>query len=343
MKEDFAFYYPGQYWRDPDWVKNLILFFDGIAMLIPEYMSDHGNFEDYPIVASLKEHGLFRVIRPEESIGKEETADLAKALSEVIASGGLDHLTKESRQDVDRSSFGSLSMSRLGYYGDEALAKSIVEELKARGLASESEDGVSIPMHRSVRTLILVLLAQILKSKGEGMGLTLSPATDQWRLIEALNEVVSTPDVPASSIGDIVSFDMSMVGVDLAGVPIDEVLDFRNQNYSQHRKYSLGVRSFARELSLMPTEERQVAFEQRQEELDDVAREIRSANRKAWGRPVSFAISLAGAAWTLQSGEPTGASIAAAGGVAGFLFSRADRSQEGGVYSYLFSARRSLH
>ena len=312
-------------------------------MLIPEYMSDHGKFEDYPIVASLKEHGLFRVIRPEESIGKEETADLAKALSEVIASGVLDNLTKKARQDANRSSFGSLSMSRLGYYGDEKLAESIVEELKARGLAGESEDGVSIPMHMTVRTLILVLLAQILKSKGEGMGLTLSPATDHWRLVDALNEIISTPDVPASSIGDIVSFDMSMVGVDLASVPIDEVLDFRNQNYSQHRRYSHAVRSFARELSLMPTEERQVAFEQRQEELDDVAREIRNANRKAWGRSISFAISLAGAAWTLQSGELTGASIAAAGGIAGFLFSRVDRSQEGGVYSYLFSARRSLY
>ena len=115
------------------------------------------------------------------------------------------------------------------------------------------------------------------------MGITLSPTTDQWRLVKALNEIISGSETPAASIGDIVSFDMSMVGVDLAGVPMDEVLDFRNQNYSQHRKYSLSVRSFARELSLMPTEERQTVFEQRQEELNEVAREIRNANRKAWG------------------------------------------------------------
>ena len=343
MTQDVAFYYPGQYWRDADWIKNLILFFDGVAMLIPEYMSDHGRFEDYPIVASLREHGLFHVIRPEKSIGREETEELAKALAEVIASGGLDHLTKESRQGADSSSFGTLSMSRLGYYGDERLAESIVQELRTRGLARDSEDGVSIPIHMTVRALILVLLAQILRSKGESMGLTLSPATDQWRLVEALNELVSTPESSTPSIGDIVTFDMSMIGVDLAGVPIDEVLDFRNQHYSQHRKYSLSVRSFARELSLMPLEERQTVFEQRQEELDDAARAIRSANRKAWGRPISFAIGLAGAAWTLQSGEPTGAAIAATGGVAGFLFSRADKSQEGDVYSYLFSARRSLY
>ena len=89
MKRDVAFYYPGQYWLDVDWIKNLILFFDGVAMLIPEYMSDHGSFEDYPVIASLKEHGLFDVVRPEESIGKEETEELAKSLAEIIASGGL--------------------------------------------------------------------------------------------------------------------------------------------------------------------------------------------------------------------------------------------------------------
>ena len=119
MNQDVAFYYPGQYWSNADWIKNLILFFDGVAMLVPEYMSDHGSVEDYPIVASLKEHGLFHVVHPEESIGKEDTKELATALAEIIDSGGLDHLTKESSHTGGRSSFGSLSMSRLGYSGDE--------------------------------------------------------------------------------------------------------------------------------------------------------------------------------------------------------------------------------
>ena len=35
MKPDIAFYYPGQYWGDPDWAKNLVLFFDGIGMRYP--------------------------------------------------------------------------------------------------------------------------------------------------------------------------------------------------------------------------------------------------------------------------------------------------------------------
>ena len=340
MKPDVAFYYPGQYWLDPDWAKNLILFFDGIAMLIPKYMEDYGSFDDYPIISSLKDQGLFHVIRPEENVGAEETKVLAKALVEIIDSGRLDHLTKASHKDVERSSFGSLSMSRLGYSGSEKLAESIFQELKTRGLAEDSEDGVSIPMHSTVRTLILVLLAQILRSKGDDMGLTLSPATDQPMLVDALHDIILNPDVSSPSIGDIVSFDMAKVGVDLRSVPMEEILDFRQQNYSQHRDYSLMVRKFARELSLMPLEERQAVFAQRQEELDEAARRLKKLNRMAWKKPVSFGISLAGAAWTYYSGNPIGAAIALAGAAVGML---PDQSDEVGVYSYLISAQQTLH
>ena len=335
MKPEVAFYYPGQYWYDADWIKNLILFFDGIAMLIPTHMEDHGRFDDYPIISALKDHELFHVIRPEESVGAKETAVLAEALVEIIASGRLAKLT-----DAKRSSFGSLSRSRLGYYGDAKLADFIFQKLKARGLANDSEDGVTIPIHRTVRALILVLLAQILRPRGADMGLTLSPATDQRKLVSALQEILSKPDASSPSLGDIVSFDMAMVGVDLGDVPMEEILDFRQKNYSQHRDYSLAVRKFARELSLMPPEERQAAFEQRQEALDDAARDLKKLNRTAWKKPMSFGISLAGAAWTYHSGDPIGAAIAGAGAMYGVL---PDKSNEVGVYSYLISAHQTRY
>lgn len=340
MKPEIAFYYPGQYWLNADWIKNLVLFFDGVAMLIPNYMEDHGRFDDSPIVYSLKEHGLFHVIRPELSVGSEETELLARSLVDIIASGRLEHLTRASNQNVNRSSFGSLSMSRLGFHGDPELAEFMFQELKERGLASDSEDGVSIPMHGTVRALILVLLAQILRHKGAGMGLTLSPATDQWRLVQALSEIIEGRDDSSPSIGEIVSFDMAMIGVDLGGVPIEEVLDFRQQHYSQHRNYSLSVRKFARELSLMPVEERYLSLEQRQEELDEAARALRKLGWKTWRKPVSFAISFAGATWTYYSGDSLGALIAGAAAAIGALPAHENQVS---VYSYLFSARQSLN
>ncbi len=337
MKPDFAFYYPGQYWLDADWIKNLILFFDGVAMLIPEYMEDHGRFADLPIVYSLREHNLFHVIRPEMSVGSEETELLASALVDIIASGRLEFLTTARDENVESFSFGSLSMSRLGFHGDPELARFMLEELKERGLASDSEDGKSIPMHRTVRALILVLLAQILKYKGADMGLTLSPATDQWRLVEALSEIMNDPEDSSPSLGEIVSFDMAMVGVDLGGVPIEEILNFRQQHYTQYRDYSLSVRNFARELSLMPEEERRLSFEQRQEQLDEVAQSLRRLGRAAWKKPVSFSLGLVGAVCSLVGENIMGSVLNLASTLLG---NQPANENEIGVYSYLFSAPR---
>jgi len=93
-------------------------------MLIPEYMADHLGFDDETIISGLKNHNLFHVIRPEEVVDAKATEALTQALIEIITSGRLDHLT-----DAQQSDFGSLSLSRLGYYGDEELADSIFQEL----------------------------------------------------------------------------------------------------------------------------------------------------------------------------------------------------------------------
>lgn len=337
MKPDVAFYYPGQYWYDVDWAKNLICFFDGIAMLIPEYMEDHLRFDDQAIISSLKEHDLFRVIRPEEVVDAEATETLADALVEIINSGRLDHLTEASDKETRQSAFGSLSMSRLGYYGDKDLADSIFQKLKSRGLAKDSRDGVSIPMHTTVRSLILVLLAQILRPKGESMGLTLSPATDQKQVVNALSEIILKPDSSSPSVGDVVSFDMTMVGVDLGKVPMDEILDFRKQNYHQHRDYIQSIRDFVRELSCIPSDERTVKFEQRQEKLEDLSNGLRKIYRGSWKKRITFSIGLIGAVWAYQTADPITALLSAASTVVGMT---PDKPKEVDVYSYLFSAKR---
>ena len=51
-----------------------------------------------------------------------------------------------------------------------------------------------------------------------------------------------------------VDFDLTTVTVDLASVPLDEVLDFRQQNLEAHKRYMMSVRKFAMALSHMPEE-----------------------------------------------------------------------------------------
>ena len=131
---ELAFYYPNPMWSYGDWIKNLVLFFDGIALLVPKYMRRRPEEIDPAIVAGLKQHGLLEIIEPEKAVDKTATEKLAMAMTDVITSGALDDLAEE------QTAFAELSMSRLGYYGDEGLYKMIFEELKKRGPARDSED-----------------------------------------------------------------------------------------------------------------------------------------------------------------------------------------------------------
>lgn len=194
--KDVAFYYPGPLWYSAGWVKNLLLFFDGLALLVPSYMRGR-PFEFEPEMANpLTSEGLLHILEPETLVDEQATKQLATALTDIIASGVLDPLAKK------RTKFQELSWSRLGGYGDESLARMIFEELKRRNLAEDTKDGVSIPMHPMVRSLVLVLLAQILRPRGQNLGLDLSPATDRPELVGALQELL-----------------LQTVGVDLTDVP----------------------------------------------------------------------------------------------------------------------------
>jgi hypothetical protein len=324
---EIAFYYPGTIWYTSDWIKSLLLFFDGVALLVPAYMKDRPEQID-PIMASpLRDQGLLHILEPETLVDKSATEQLVSALTDIITSGSLDHLSREG------TAFHELSFSRLGSHGDFGLAQMILDELKARGLARESKDGVSIPMHPAVRYMILVLLSQILRPKGTALGLDLSPATDRPQLIGALTELLSLPNIP--SAGHVVSLDLTTVGVDLSAVPIDEVLGFRAEHLDSHRRYARAVRRFVRELSLLPPGERDRALDEREAELAELAAQLRKTARRFWKRPASFALSVAGAAWRIVAGDPVGAAL----GVGAAILGMKGEKAETGAYSYLFSAR----
>ena len=322
-----AFYYPGPVWSASDPIKNLLLFFDGIGLLVPRYLRDKPERIDPSLAIPLREKGLLHNIEPEDQVDAEATKQLAEALGGIISTGAFDELAAQ-----PDAAFHELSMSRLGYYGEREIAEGVFEELKGRGLAKDSKDGLSIPMHRQVRVLILVLLAQILRPKGKALGMELIPATDRPELMNGLTELLNIPSLP--SAGNVVSADLQTVGVDLSLVPLDEVLDYRQQNKDIYQRYARNVQGFVRAVSTLPTDERKTAMEDRQDELADLANELRKMSRKAWKRPASFALSGAGAVWA-ASGDPFGALLALGALAAGL---EEGGTAEAGAFSFLFSA-----
>lgn len=324
---EIAFYYPGPFWFSPGWVKSLLLFFDGVSLLVPAYMRDRPALMEPEMVLPLQEAGLLSLIEPEQAVDKNATEELASALAAVIASGALDPLAK------DGSDFQELSWSRLGGYGDETLARMIFEELKARGLAKDTRDGVSIPLHPLVRALVLVLLAQILRPFGKARGYDLSPATDRSEMVGALRDLLNIESSPAS--GQVVTADLQAVGIDLSDVPLDEFLSFRQDNLKAFRTYSTSVRRFVRELSLTPEAERAREFAAREQEIKDIAESCRKTSKKNWKKGVRFALGASGAAWTATGGNLIGAALGLGGAILGLETSK----KETGAYSYLFKAR----
>lgn len=325
--KDVAFYYPGPFWYSAGWIKNLLLFFDGLALLVPSYMRDRPAILEPEMAIPLENEGLLHILEPETLVNRQATEQLATALTDIITSGALDPLTKE------RTRFQELSWSRLGGYGDESLARMILDELKRRDLAEDTRDGISIPMHPMVRSLVLVLLAQILRPSGKNQGLDLAPATDRPELVDALRELLAIETAP--STGHVVALDLQTVGVDLEDVPLDEVLGFRRAHLSDHRRYATDVRRFVRDLSLLSQPERERELAARKQDIQDAAASLRGLSTKAWRRRAAFGLSIAGAAWTATTGNPIGAALAVGGAILGFQ----SMPREAGAYSYLFSAR----
>src|SRR5258708_12266133 len=87
-----AFYYPGPVWNSGDQVKNLILFFDGIALLVPEYIRDKPFLMDPALATGLAEHGLLEILEPETLIDATTARSMAKTLAAIIETGPLDRL-----------------------------------------------------------------------------------------------------------------------------------------------------------------------------------------------------------------------------------------------------------
>jgi hypothetical protein len=328
---ELAYYYPNPMWQQGDWVKNLILFFDGVALLVPEYIKNKPFEVDPAIATGLHDQGLLTILEPEKVIDLHSAKALAKTMADIIASGKLDKLASTP------SEFHELSWSRLGYMADEKLAKGIHSELTKRGLAKPSKDGKSVPIHALVRCLILVLLSQIMRQRGKGLGLDLQPTTDRPEVQAALQELLDLPETP--SAGHVIASDLEIVSVDLGAVPIDDVLAFRKEHSREYKEYMRNLRRFVHELSALPPDERDKARQEREEDIRDRASDLRKKSSKL-AKKSAFALGIAGAAWKLAHHDVVGAVLAAAGTITGAV---AKTPTEIGAYSYLFNAHAKFH
>lgn len=291
---ELAYLYPEPLWRSGEWVKNVLLLFDGVTLLVPDYMHDAPSRIDVEIGQPLQELGLLRVLSPELLVDAEVTSRLVTILVDLIADGAFDDLPQA-------TVFHNLSHSRLGYVGDPALSRMVIEELEARGLAQPSEDGVSIPVHPLVRWSVLVLLSQLMTSQSLEDGARLEPVTDRPEVHRALAELLNLPKMPTA--GTVYASDVSTLGLNLDGVPLDEVLAFREQHGPAYRAYARNVRDFARTLGTLSESDQDSALTDRREALADELAALQGLPESAWRSGANIVLGVVGATYKAMKGD----------------------------------------
>ena len=331
---DTAYYYPAPYWglRESDWIKSILLFFDEVAILLPDYMYGRHAASDPTLVEPLEDRGLLRVLEPNDWIDGEVVGKLTETVTWLLASGAFDDLPK-------REHFAELSQSRIGYGADVKLASSLVEELRARNLARPSEDGVSIPLHPDVRTAILVVLGQLARLAGRKLDMTVHPVTNEPRAVMDLVRTLSRESMPSSE--RVIKLDLEPVAFDLASVPLHDVLQFKTEHQDAHRAYMRDLRGFIVELAgIDSADDRERALLKRRQEISDAAHDLQRTARSAFGKDLrSWFLGIAGGAWSVATGDPIGLALTTAGVISG-ITPRAP--EKVGAYSYLFATHRAF-
>lgn len=325
-------YHHEPYWgpADGDWIKSLLLFFDGVGLLVPEYMSERPLLRDPALAQPLAERGLLHRLSPETLVDQGTAEALTEMLDDVLTAGGFD--------DLDPSSgFAELSHSRLGGTADAGLTEIVLSQLRERGLARHTEDGVSVPVHPAVRSFVLTVLPQLMRTPAEAAGFALQPVSRHRRSLRALAEILNLDSVITA--GHVVAVDLEQVTLDLSVVPLDEVLDFRTEHGAAHRAYARDLRQFVRDQALLDPDSRDEAFADRYEAIADAADDLRRVARKAWRRPLAtFGLGIAGSALSVAGGNPIGGGLSAAAALLG-LRRQADPQT---AYTYLFQAQAHL-
>lgn len=318
------------------WVKNLLICFDDIALLLPVYMAGSPEAADPVLAGPLLDMGLLKIIEPEWFVDREVTEQVAEAIIGLITDGAFDGIDTDAK-------FAELSMSRMGLSGSNEVYEMVKDELTLRGLAQPSRDGLSLPLHPLVRRSYLLLLAQAARHAGKRHGMNLHPITNRSEVWATLGGTLKVGD--SLHKGAVVQFDLETVGLDLGDVPLDEVLAFKQEHGEEHGRYMRSLRQFVGELTLAGNSDEQAElYRERAEELSTEAARLKSQVRESFNLPGhvgGFGVGLLGVGWAAVTGDSVGLGLGL-GGLGFGLYSLLRQQDHGSVYSYLFSVQQNM-
>jgi hypothetical protein len=359
---ELGFVYPGHSWRgrDTDWVKSLLLYFDGIAIFLPQEtllqnLSDSPLREDAALFSALLERELVHQVDPARVIDEGSAVLFQDALLKMMDSPVFLHKIQRSKSFYGQYIFPIRAGHGWTFHETvRETADLIVGELESRGLAVRfvpTEDDVingtaphrarhiidgdagRIWIDRRVWVAMMTLWAHIIAPNGDRWGMRLDPVSNDKEALADFETLTSARLVTSK----VLTLDAVSVELDVDLSSIDDLLDFKGQYQSELYAYRRNVREFLRSLQGLDADQQADALRDRANDLRDQASKLARLTKKAWRRPTArVTLGAAGAGWTLFGGNPIGAILGIGSLLAGFQRQRGPE----GPYAYIMLASR---
>lgn len=312
----------------------MLLFFDGVAILVPSEAEALVFRDQEETVVPLLDQGLLHLLDPATWIDHSVATGMLDLVLHIATSQELESIHSGRSLDARGILFRDLTGPRSLTRQEREASLIVWEEMQRRGLASGFGPDETMLVDTDKWQLILAFLANALTPAGRRAGWDLQPATDEMGLSHALRHLLGTGGVPSE--GHVLTFDLEQISLDLSAVPIPDLLDFRHRHGAGFRAYSAQLRRFVFELSTLEGEDQRIALAHRRDELADEADRLKRLARTWWRRPAaSVLVGLVGAAWSGGKGDWPASILSLLAGFAG-AGSKPDMSS---AYSYLFQAR----
>jgi hypothetical protein len=315
-------------------LKAMLLFFDDIAVFAPPDHHSRPPAVDPHLSAPLVERGLLQFLNPRSAMTSQTEVIIRATLHRAAIENADRWFAAAAAGDWDlevprlQGRLSSTALAKTGetFASGEPGSLELFKLLAQDGwlLPEESDEGwVVTPGIASVANSIL---AQTVRTMAGQQGWLIEPVAtrrDEARVFTAILDAV-VENVGAS---DVVMSDLSAVTLNLAGVGLEDILDFRARHRSELRAYALAQRAL---LAPAPTY-RDVG--DRKAALADEAKRLRELQRRRWPNlGATASLGIIGAAWTLGTGDLLGALI---GGTAAGSRLLPDRPTPVSAYTYI--------
>ncbi|MGW3942267.1 hypothetical protein [Streptomyces phaeochromogenes] len=325
---DFAYYADDWIWPGTrtDLMKSTLLFFDGLALSLPQSIADR-LIDSSPVLAQpLAERGLLINLEPETHLQADTAYLLARGLHEVL--GRFPPAGQLSVQRA-RATIGSFHWGGVrAHLESNVLSRMML----ARGYAEldaepHSEGEPLFRVDPAVRLLILNAYCQALRTDLQQQSdITLQPVAQTWdhsrrewyHSMQFLQWAAArvTPGTGFAA-AEIMATDLHTLGVNVSAAPLDEILGFRAEYRSELRAYTAGLRTFLENTAGLSDQQYESEKRARIERLNEEAAALKSTTRRAFGRMgIATGLGIAGAVWTGTHGDLMGALLAGAAAAA---------------------------